>query len=149
MIDIVKEKLQECDENLSSLKNCAFELNHEFSNINEKVNSLGIKTWKPSEKTVDDSHIEKILETLENNSYVQPLHFNKSKRHSNKSVNENTSELSESDYTSSSSVESSDEDYDCQEQENNYRSKYFRLNKSVNDNCNKLIRMLMHSSSQK
>jgi hypothetical protein len=95
-------------------------------------------------------HIEKILETLENNSYVQPLQFNKSnKRYSNKSVNENTSELSESDYTSSSSVESSDEDYDCQEQNDSYPSKYFRVEKSVNENCNKLIRMLMHSSSQK
>jgi hypothetical protein len=160
MIDLVKEKLQECDESLSSLKNCAFELNHEFSNIKEKVNSLDSKSLDVSEKSFDDSHIERILETLENNScgivqplrYIQPnkCSFGQSKSLGNeKSANEDTSELSESDYTSSSSDESSDEDYGCHEENYNYPSKYNRLDKSVNDNCNKLIRMLLHSSSQK
>lgn len=180
MIEIVKEKLQKCDENLSSLKNCAFELNHEFSHINEKVNSLD-KSLKTSDSSTvsgggdeNESHIEKILETFEQRNahsviaqpikqYTHQHQFNSnSKRLSSQSANEeNASELSDSDYTSSSSDESSDDDdndYDChyadqhqvEEQEedvNHYSSsKPLRQDRILNDNCNKLIKMLLHNS---
>lgn len=140
----MKEKLKLCDENLSFLKQNANELTNEFSTINEKVKVLDQSIKNPE---LNESNIERILLSLSNqhssdeNSYLKAslsTYNDVNRRLSGLSCNDTASEAS-SNYASTSSESSDDDEFSFET---------LGEDKVLNENCNKIIKMLLHNSTQ-